>query len=242
MLRATSIGSYTLLLNKNRSKYFFPKNTVITDIASLGILIAVELQTINDVGTGRKVINLDIAKQATMTLVDSNKQVVVRDVPITYFDVTMCRSNALNYCIDWSSSYVSFSNVVNVADLNDYEVIFYFFKGSQIDLFSTIHNTKTVTIEPGFNGSMGKLLSENDCINVKKIDIKTYKNNDFWLNIRDSKNRYFQQLHKNLFLREEGANLLEKFVIDWQFDNIVFDLEETKIQNGNATTYLTFYF
>lgn len=234
-----------LPLRKGNNRQFFPKNTTFPKLTHLAVLIAEKGKDVSLPNTSYKVITRDIASRIFLTLVDCEGQIVAESVPLVNIDVLLNLKLKLSTCIDWAKSFISKSKMEDFeAKLKDYALPLYLFESNEGDYKQVLPNITMIEVPSGYNGLINKFISEDQCLNVRGIKISTAADNSVWLNIRDSFGRGFKLLHNNVFACNDGIGVLgakNKAHSNWQFDNLLFDLETTKIINGNNVSYITIY-
>lgn len=241
----SNIDMIYLPLKKGNFRQFFPKNITFPKLTHLAALIAEKGKDVSLPNTSYKVITRDIASRIFLTLVDCGGQIIVESMPLVNIDVLLNLKLKLSTCIDWAKSFVSKSKMEDLeAKLEEYVLPLYLFEANDSEDFQKFPNITMIEVPSGYNGLINKFISEDQCLNVRGIKIFTAADNSVWLNIRDSFGRGFKKLHNNVFACNDVVGVFgakNKAYSNWQFDNLLFDLETTTIINGNSVSYITIY-
>ena len=241
----SNIDMIYLPLRKGNNRQFFTKDITFPQLTHLAALIAEKGKDVSLPNTSYKVITRDIASCIFLTLVDCRGQILVESLPLVNIDVLLNLKIKLSTCVDWSKSFVSKSKLEGFeAKLEEYALPLYLFEANESEDLQPLPNITRIEIPSGYNGLIDRFVSEDQCLNIRGIKISTAINNSVWLNMRDSFGRGFKMLHNNVFACNNGVGILgakNKAHSNWQFDNLLFDLETTRIINGNNVSYITIY-
>ena len=234
-----------LPLRKGNNRQFFPKNITFPKLTHLAALIAEKGKDVSLPNTSYKVITRDIAACMFFTLVDCKGIVLVESVPLVNYDVLYNLKLELSSCVDWSKSFISKSKMEDFeSKLEDYALPLYLFEANRGEDSCVLPNITIIEVPAGYDGLINRFVSEDQCLNVRGIKITTAADNNVWLNVRDSFGRGFKLLHNNVFAYNDGIGILgakNKAYSNWQFDKLLFDLETTRVINGNSVSYITIY-
>lgn len=245
MNTVSNIDMIYLPLKKGNFRQFFPKNITFPKLTHLAVLIAEKGKDVSLPNTSYKVITRDIASCIFLTLVDCEGQILAESVPLVNIDVLLNLKLKLSTCIDWAKSFVSKSKMENFeAKLEEYALPLYLFEANDSEDLQNLPNITMIEVPSGYNGLINRFVSEDQCLNVRGIKITTAADNNVWLNVRDSFGRGFKLLHNNVFACNDGIGVLgakNKAYSNWQFDKLLFDLETTRVINGNSVSYITIY-
>lgn len=241
----SNIDMIYLPLRKGNNRQFFPKNITFPKLTHLAALIVEKGKDVSLPNTSYKVITRDIASCIFLTLVDCWGQILVESVPLVNIDVLLNLKLKLSTCVDWAKSFISKSKLEGFeTKLEEYALPLYLFESNEGDYKQVLPNITMVEVPFGYNGLINRFVSEDQCLNVRGIKITTAADNNVWLNVRDSFGRGFKMLHNNVFACNDGVGILgakNKAHSNWQFDKLLFDLETTRVINGNSVSYITIY-
>lgn len=241
----SNVDMIYLPLKKGNNRQFFSKDITFPKLTHLAALIAEKGKEVSLPNTSYKVITRDIASRIFLTLVDCGGQILVDFVPLVNIDVLSNLKLKLSTCIDWAKSFISKSKMEDFeAKLEEYALPLYLFEANESEDRQNLPNITMIEVPSGYNGLINRFVSEDQCLNVRGVKITTAADNSVWLNIRDSFGRGFKLLHNNVFTCNDGIGILgakSKAYSNWQFDNLLLDLETTKIINGNSVSYITIY-
>ena len=241
----SNIDMIYLPLRKGNYRQFFPKNTTFPKLTHLAALIAEKGKDVSLPNTSYKVITRDIASCIFLTLVDCGGQIIAESMPLVNIDVLLNLKLKLSTCVDWSKSFMSKSKMEDFeAKLEEYALPLYLFESNEGDYKQVLPEITMIEVPAGYDGLINRFVSEDQCLNVRGIKITTAADNNVWLNVRDSFGRGFKLLHNNVFACNDGVGILgakNKAHSNWQFDNLLLDLETTRVINGNSVSYITIY-
>ena len=241
----SNIDMIYLPLQKGNNRQFFPKNTTFPKLTHLATLIAEKGKDVSLPNTSHKVITRDIASRIFLTLVDCGGQIIAESMPLVNIDVLLNLKLKLSTCVDWSKSFMSKSKMEDFeAKLEEYALPLYLFESNEGDYKQVLPEITMIEVPAGYDGLINRFVSEDQCLNVRGIKITTAADNNVWLNVRDSFGRGFKLLHNNVFACNDGVGILgakNKAHSNWQFDNLLLDLETTRVINGNSVSYITIY-
>lgn len=239
----SNIDMIYLPLRKGNNRQFFSKNITFSKLTHLAALIAEKGKDVSLPNTSYKVITRDIAGCIFITLVDCGGQILVDSVPLVNIDVLLNLKLKLSTCVDWAKSFISKSKLEGFeAKLEEYALPLYLFESNEGDYKQVLPNITKIEVPAGYDGLINRFVSEDQCLNVRGIKITTAADNNVWLNIRDSFGRGFKLLHNNVFACNDGVfGARNKAYSNWQFDKLLFDLETTRVINGNSVSYITIY-
>ena len=239
----SNIDMIYLPLRKGNNRQFFSKNITFSKLTHLAALIAEKGKDVSLPNTSYKVITRDIAGCIFITLVDCGGQILVDSVPLVNIDVLLNLKLKLSTCVDWAKSFISKSKLEGFeAKLEEYALPLYLFESNEGDYKQVLPNITKIEVPAGYDGLINRFVSEDQCLNVRGIKITTAADNNVWLNIRGSFGRGFKLLHNNVFACNDGVfGARNKAYSNWQFDKLLFDLETTRVINGNSVSYITIY-
>lgn len=241
----SNIDMIYLPLRKGNNRQFFSKNITFSKLTHLAALIAEKGKDVSLPNTSYKVITRDIAGCIFITLVDCGGQILVDSVPLVNIDVLLNLKLKLSTCVDWAKSFISKSKLEGFeAKLEEYALPLYLFESNEGDYKQVLPNITKIEVPAGYDGLINRFVSEDQCLNVRGIKFTTAVDNNVWLNVRDSFGRGFKLLHNNVFACNDGVGILgakNKAHSNWQFDNLLLDLETTRVINGNSVSYITIY-
>lgn len=241
----SNIDMICLPLQKGNNRQFFSKNITFPKLTHLAALIAKKGKDVSLPNTSYKVITRDIAGCIFITLVDCGGQILVDSVPLVNIDVLLNLKLKLFTCVDWAKSFISKSKMEGFeSKIEEYALPLYLLESNEGDYKQVLPNITMIEVPAGYDGLINRFVSEDQCLNVRGIKITTAADNNVWLNVRDSFGRGFKMLHNNVFACNDGVGILgakNKAHSNWQFDKLLFDLETTRVINGNGVSYITIY-